>query len=59
MNKEETQAFEKCMKEIKRLLIEEKQTKLKLEKIQKTKLQVIRILLDKEYCEKLKGEENE
>ena len=59
MNKEETQAFEKCMKEIKRLLIEEKRTKQKLEEIHKAKLYVIRILLDKEYCEKLKGEENE
>ena len=32
MNKEEQQAFDKCMKAIKRLLIEEKQCKQNLEK---------------------------
>lgn len=31
MDKQEKQAFEKCMKQIKRLLIEEKLTKAKLE----------------------------
>ena len=35
MNKEEQQAFDKYMKAIKRLLIEEKQCKQKLERIQK------------------------
>lgn len=35
MNNQEKQAFEKCMKQIKRLLIEEKQTKAKLEKYKK------------------------
>lgn len=38
MNKEEQQAFDKCMKAIKRLLIEEKQCKQKLERIQKDKM---------------------
>lgn len=51
MNKEEQQAFEKCMKQIKRLLIEEKQTKAKLEKIQKTKLECVRALLDSSFYE--------
>lgn len=50
MNKDEQQAFEKCMKAIKRLLIEEKQTKAKLERIQKEKINCVRILLDDEYC---------
>ena len=40
MNDKEKKAFEQCMKQIKRLLIEEKQTKAKLEKIQKTKLEL-------------------
>ena len=46
MNKEEKQAFDKCMKVIKRLLIEEKQCKQKLERIQKDKMNCIRVLLD-------------
>lgn len=49
MNKQEKQAFEKCMKQIKRLLIEEKLTKAKLEKIQKTKLECVRALLDNSF----------
>ena len=53
MNKEEQQAFEKCMKAIKRLLIEEKQTKAKLERIQKDKMNCIRVLLDDKYCEEI------
>lgn len=53
MNKEEQQAFEKCMKAIKRLLIEEKQTKAKLERIQKDKINCVRILLSDEYCEEI------
>lgn len=53
MNKEEQQAFEKCMKAIKRLLIEEKQTKAKLERIQKEKMNCIRVLLDDKYCEEI------
>ena len=52
MNNQEKQAFEKCMKQIKRLLIEEKQTKEKLERIQKAKLEWVRLLLDGEYYEK-------
>lgn len=51
MNNQEKQAFEKCMKQIKRLLIEEKQTKAKLEKIQKTKLECVRTLLDNNFYE--------
>ncbi|MDY2804532.1 MAG: hypothetical protein SOT91_04125 [Bacilli bacterium] len=39
------------MKEIKRLLIEEKQCKQKLERIQKEKMNCIRVLLDDKYCE--------
>lgn len=53
MNKEEQQAFEKCMKAIKKLLIEEKQTKAKLERIQKEKMNCIRVLLDDKYCEEI------
>jgi hypothetical protein len=53
MNKEEQQAFDKCMKAIKRLLIEEKQTKAKLERIQKDKINCVRILLSDEYCEEI------
>lgn len=53
MNNEEQRAFEKCMKQIKRLLIEEKQTKAKLERIQKDKLACIRILTSDEYCEEI------
>lgn len=53
MNSEEQQAFEKCMKAIKRLLIEEKQTKAKLERIQKEKMNCIRVLLDDKYCEEI------
>ena len=48
MNKEEQQAFEKCMKAIKRLLIEEKQCKQKLERIQKDKMNYISVLLEGE-----------
>ena len=51
MNKEEQQAFDKCMKQIKRLLIEEKQCKQKLERIQKEKMNCIRVLLDDKYSE--------
>lgn len=53
MNKEEQQTFEKCMKQIKRLLIEEKQMKAKLERIQKDKITCVRILLSDEYCEEI------
>lgn len=51
MNKEEQQAFEKCMKAIKGLLLEEKKTKAKLEEIQKAKINCMRILLDDDYRE--------
>lgn len=51
MNNQEKKAFEECMKQIKRLLIEEKQTKAKLEKIQKTKLECVRALLDSSFYE--------
>ena len=51
MNEEEKKAFEKCMKAIKRLLIEEKQCKQKLERIQREKMNCIRVLLDDKYCE--------
>lgn len=57
MNQEEKKEFDKCVKAIKRLLIEEKQTKAKLERIQKDKLNCVRILLDDEFCEEvLKGD---
>lgn len=48
-------AFDKCMKAIKRLLIEEKQCKQKLERIQKEKMNCIRVLLDDKYCEEIIG----
>ncbi len=51
MTKEEQQAFEECKKAIKELLLEEKKTKEKLEKIQEDKLTCIRILLDDAYRE--------
>ena len=58
MNEEEKKAFDKCIKAIRRLLIEEKQTKAKLERIQKEKLNCVRVLLDDKYCEEiLKGVE--
>lgn len=53
MNSEEQQAFEACKKAIKRLLIEEKRIKAKLERIQKTKITCVRILLSDEYCEEI------
>lgn len=53
MNSEEQQAFEACKKAIKRLLIEEKRMKAKLERIQKTKITCVRILLSDEYCEEI------
>ena len=53
MNDKEKKAFEQCMKQIKRLLIEEKQTKAKLERIQRDKLECVRLLLDDEYCKKV------
>lgn len=56
MNDKENKAFEQCVKQIKRLLIEEKQTKAKLERIQQDKLECVRILLDNEYCKKVEGE---
>lgn len=59
MNKEEQQAFDKCMKQIKRLLIEEKQCKQKLERIQKDKMNCIRVLLDDKYCEEIIGVKDE
>ena len=59
MNKEEQQAFDKCIKAIKRLLIEEKQCKQKLERIQKDKMNCIRALLDDKYCEEIIGVSNE
>ena len=55
MNKEEQQVFDKCMKTIKRLLIEEKQCKQKLERIQKDKMNCIRVLLDDKYREETIG----
>ena len=51
MNKEEQQAFEAGEKAIKRLLIEEQRMKAKLEKLQKTKISCVIILLSDEYCE--------
>ena len=59
MNKEEQQVFDKCMKTIKRLLIEEKQCKQKLERIQKDKMNCIRVLLDGKYCEEIIGGKDE
>lgn len=59
MTKEEKQAFDKCMKAIKRLLIEEKQCKQKLERIQKDKMNCIRVLLDDKYCEEIIEVKNE
>lgn len=57
MNKEENKAFDKCVRAIRRLIIEEKETKRKLERIQKEKMNCVRVLLDDEYCEEtLKGE---
>lgn len=53
MNQEEIKEFDKCVKAIKRLLIEEKKTKAKLERIQKEKLNCVRVLLDNEYREEL------
>lgn len=53
MNKEEQQAFEACKKAIKRLLTEEKRMKAKLERIQKTKITCVRILLSNDYCEEI------
>lgn len=58
MNSEEQKAFEKCMKAIKRLLIEEKQCKQKLERIQKEKMNCIRVLLDDKYCEEITGQQS-
>ena len=58
MNSEEQKQFNKCMKAIKRLLIEEKQCKQKLERIQKDKMNCIRVLVDAEYCEKILKEDN-
>ena len=51
MNGEEQQAFEECKKAIKELLLEEKKTKAKLERIQKAKINYMRILLDDDYRE--------
>lgn len=53
MDKEEQQAFEAGKKAIKRLLIEEKRMKAKLERIQKDKLACIRILTSDEYFEEI------
>lgn len=53
MKNKEEKPFEQCMKQIKRLLIEEKQTKAKLERIQRDKLECVRLLLDDEYCKKV------
>lgn len=50
MTREEQQAFEECKKAIKELLLEEKKTKAKLEKIQED-ITCIRILLDDAYRE--------
>lgn len=55
MDKQEKQAFEECMKQVKRLLIEEKLTKAKLEKIQKAKLECVRALLDDSFYEDKRG----
>lgn len=57
MTNEEKKAFEKCMKEIKKLLIEEKQCKAKLERIQKAKLECVRILLDNDFCKTITEED--
>lgn len=59
MNNQEKQAFEKCMKQIKRLLIEEKQVKARLERIQKSKLECVRLLLDDKFCEDILKEVSE
>lgn len=53
MNKEENKAFDKCVKAIRRLIIEEKETKRKLERIQREKISCVRVLLDDEYCEEI------
>ena len=57
MNKEEQQAFDKCMHQIKRLLIEEQQCKEKLERIHTDKMNCIRVLLDDKYCEEIIGDD--
>ena len=49
MNKK-YKTFEECKKMIKELIREEKQTKQRLENIQQTKMECIRILLDEEYA---------
>lgn len=60
MTNEEQKSFDECVKAIKRLHIEEKQTKRKLERIQKEKIECIRVLLDDDYREEiLKGDSNE
>ena len=59
MSEEEKKAFEKCMKVIKRLLIEEKQCKQKLERIQKEKMECVRVLLDDDYCEEILRSNND
>lgn len=59
MNSEEQQAFEACKKAIKRLLIEEKRMKAKLERIQKDKINCVRNLLSDKYCEEILKKEVE
>lgn len=59
MNKDEQKAFDKCVKAIRRLILEERQTKRKLKKIQEEKINCIRVLINDEYCEEiLKGDSN-
>lgn len=48
-------SFEECKKAIDKLIKEEKLTKQKLDNIQKTKMECIRILLDDEYVKKVDG----
>lgn len=60
MSNEEQKAFDKCVKAIRRLLLEEKQTKRKLEKIREEKINCIRVLINDEYCEEiLRGANND
>lgn len=44
--------FEECMEQIKGLLMQEKQAKAKLKEIQRTKMELVRILSDNKYCKK-------
>lgn len=56
-NNNEHENFDFCMKYVQDLLIEEQRVKSELAKIQLTKMKLVRLLSDNNYCDEVLKEE--